>query len=206
MRALGRLNQFLMIMGIPGLIIISFLDSAAVPLTGGPDAMVLLLCWQRPALSLVIALAAALGSTLGCLVLYGFGAKGGEKALSRFSTKKTDWVKNKMRKNGVWAIIVGVLAPPPFPTKLLVLAAGVLQIGRLRFTCAVLAGRILRYSLVAYLGAGFGSSASALLKDYLPIIALVAVCCLLLRYLIRALHNPARAADAAIPPRQEIGK
>ena len=36
---LNRLNNVLLLMGIPGLLAISFLDSAAVPLAGGPDAL-----------------------------------------------------------------------------------------------------------------------------------------------------------------------
>ena len=33
--------------------------------------------------------------------------------------------------------MAGILAPPPFPTKLIVLAAGFLQMSRLRFCMAV---------------------------------------------------------------------
>jgi membrane protein YqaA with SNARE-associated domain len=199
---LGRLSQFLLVMGIPGLLIISFLDSAAVPLAGGPDAVVLLLSWQRPALAFIIAIACTLGSTLGCLVLYSVGEKSGEKALSRFNAGKTNWVKRKMESHGVWAIIAGVVAPPPFPTKVLVLAAGVLKIGKARFAGAVLAGRILRYSLVAYLGAHFGGQASAVMKDYFPLVALLLICVFLLIYLIRALHNSTKPAGGTIFPTQ----
>ena len=73
---LNRLSHFLMLMGIPGLLLISFLDSAAVPLPGGPDTLIMLLAWKRPALTYLIVLSAAVGSTLGCLVLYGIGIRG----------------------------------------------------------------------------------------------------------------------------------
>jgi membrane protein YqaA with SNARE-associated domain len=59
---LNRLSQYLAVMGIPGLLLISFLDSAAVPLAGGPDAVIMLLAWHRPALALWIALTATVGS------------------------------------------------------------------------------------------------------------------------------------------------
>jgi len=189
-------------MGIPGLLIISFLDSAAVPMAGGPDAVLLLLCWERPALAPIIALACTVGSTLGCLVLYSIGERGGEKALSRFSSGKTDWVERKMERHGVWAIIAGVIAPPPFPTKVLVLAAGVLKIGKTRFGGAVLVGRILRYSAVAYLGAHFGGRASAVMKDNFPVVALLLICGIFLIYLIRALHNSGKSAGGTIFPTQ----
>jgi len=111
---LNRLNDFLILMGIPGLLVMSFLDSAGIPLPGGPDAIILLLAWKRPALTCLIVLAATIGSTLGCLVLYGIGYKGGKKALSRFNPEKIAWVERKMRQHGPMAITAAVLAPPRF--------------------------------------------------------------------------------------------
>jgi len=182
-------------MGIPGLIAISFLDSAAVPLAGGPDAVILLLAWQRPALTLLIALAATVGSTLGCLVLYGIGFKGGEKALSRFSPEKTAWVERKMREHGIWAIIASVLAPPPFPTKLVILGAGVLRVSRPRFAAGVFAGRLVRYALVGYLGAQFGDGAAQVLKAHYPTVSLALIGGVLLIILIRGLKNRRNPAN-----------
>jgi membrane protein YqaA with SNARE-associated domain len=197
---LDRLNHYLVVMGIPGVLAISFLDSAAIPTIGGPDAVILLLCWQQPSLELIIAAAGAIGSTLGCLVLYSIGQKSGEKALARFSARKIDWVKGKMDRGGVWAVIAGVIAPPPFPTKLLVLAAGVLRTGKLRFASAVFAGRFVRYSIVAYLGGRFHSAASNVLKENYPLISLILICGILLGYLIRAMHNATGVADDPISP------
>jgi membrane protein YqaA with SNARE-associated domain len=182
-------------MGIPGLFAISFLDSAAVPLAGGPDAVILLLAWRRPALTFFIALAATVGSTLGCLVLYGIGQKGGEKALARFNPEKAARIERKMQEHGIWAVIAAVLAPPPFPTKIVVLAAGVLQIGKGRFAAGVFAGRLVRYMLVAYLGAQFGDGAAQVLKDHYPAVSLFLIGGILLIVLIRSLKNRSKPAD-----------
>jgi membrane protein YqaA with SNARE-associated domain len=190
---LKRLSGYLTVMGIPGLLVISFLDSAAIPLTGGPDAIVLLLAWQRPALTYLIVLAATIGSTMGCLVLYGIGQKGGEKALSRFNPERIARVEAKMRKHGLWAIVASVLAPPPFPTKLVVLAAGVLRTDRLRFSAGVFTGRLVRYSVIGYLAARFGNRAAQILKDQYPAISLILVACILIALLIRILKNRAEA-------------
>lgn len=190
---LKRLSGYLTVMGIPGLLVISFLDSAAIPLTGGPDAIVLLLAWQRPALTYLIVLAATFGSTLGCLVLYGIGQKGGEQALSRFNPERIARVEAKMRKHGLWAIVVSVLAPPPFPTKLVVLAAGVLRTDRLRFSAGVFTGRLIRYSVIGYLAARFGNRAAQILKDQYPAISLILVACILIALLIHILKNRAAA-------------
>ena len=102
-----------MVMGIPGLLAISFIDSAGVPLVGGPDTVILLLAWRRPAMAPLIVLAAAIGSLLGCLVLYGIGRKGGEKAMARFKPERRARVERMMQEYGIWAIIASVIAPPP---------------------------------------------------------------------------------------------
>ncbi len=190
---LKRLNGFLLLMGIPGLLVISFLDSAAVPLAGGPDALVLLLAWKRPAVMYLIVLAATIGSTLGCMVLYGIGKKGGEKALSRFNPEKIAWVEQKMQKYGLWAIIASVLAPPPFPTKLVILASGVLRIGQMRLAGGVFIGRLIRYALMGYLAAHFGDQAAEVLKRQYPTISLILIGCILLAILVRTLKRRAEA-------------
>jgi len=186
---LTRLNEYLLFMGIPGLLVLSFLDSAAVPLAGGPDAVIVLLSWRRPAMTFLIVLAAAVGSTLGCMVLYGIGKKGGEKALSRFSPEKVKWIERKMQEYGVWAVFAAVMAPPPFPTKPVILAAGVLQTRKLPFAASAFAGRMVRYSLLGYLGARFGDESAAIIKAHYPEIFAALLCIILLAVLIRRFRN-----------------
>lgn len=187
MRVLNRLNNYLLVMGLPGLFAICFLDSAAAPIAGGPDAMLLLLAWQRPAMTFLIVLTATIGSMLGCLVLYGIGQKGGQKALARFSPQKIAWVKRTMQRHGLWAVIVSVLAPPPFPTKLVVILAGVLRTGKLRFCAGVFIGRLVRYSLMGFLAARFGARAAEVLKANYPAISVSIIGGILLILLFRAL-------------------
>jgi len=177
---LNYLSEYLTVMGIPGLFIISFLDSAFVPLAGGPDAVILLLAWQRPAIFFWIALTAAIGSTFGNMVLYGIGRKGGEKALVRFNPDRVIQIEQKMQIYGAWAVLGAVLAPPPFPTKLVILAAGVLKTGKLRFGISVFCGRLIRYSLVAWLAAKFGSRAAEIIRGNSVVAACVLIAALIL--------------------------
>src|SRR5262249_19366629 len=70
---LGRLAEFgnsLMAYGAIGLFGISFLDSAFVPLPSGPDLVMIALSATNHAMMPVYALAATLGSTIGCTILY----------------------------------------------------------------------------------------------------------------------------------------
>jgi membrane protein YqaA with SNARE-associated domain len=170
---LQRLSQYLLLWGIPGLMAISFFDSAAVPMMGGPDFVVLLFAWRRPMQCLLIVLAAAIGSTLGCLVLYRVGRAGGEMALARFSPERRAWAKEKLDRNVFLAVAAGVAAPPPFPTKFVILAAGAFRVRQSSFANGVLAGRLVRYSVIAYLGARFGDQAANILKEHSTTFGLV---------------------------------
>lgn len=180
-----RLSKSLIFLGVPGLFLIALLDSAAIPMVGGPDAVVVLLSWQKPAHAWLIAIAAALGSTAGCFILYRIGRAGGELALARLAPERRDWIKRKIEANAVWAVFVAVTAPPPFPTKPVVLAAGVFRTPLASFTVAVLGGRLIRYSLMAFLGSRFGDGAAQLIKARYPVILAALAGIVLLILLVR---------------------
>ena len=198
MNYLNNLSEYLTIMGIPGLLVISFLDSALVPMAGGPDAVILLLAWQRPDIFFWIALTATIGSTLGNMILYGIGRKGGEKALARFNQERVEQIEQKMQVYGAWAIFGSVLAPPPFPTKLVILAAGVLKTGKLRFAVSVFCGRLIRYSIVAALAAKFGDRAAGIIKENSIAAACVLAALLLLAFGIHKLRDRRQGLKARI--------
>jgi len=167
------LKNLLLTWGLPGLFFISLLDSAGVPLPGGPDAVVMLLSWQRPTLLPLVALIAAAGSTVGNWILYQVGRRGGELALARFDAKKRAWVVDKLQRNDFLAIVVAMIGPPPFPTKLFILFAGAFHMSMRRFLLAVSGGRFVRYLGEGYLGARFGDRAAEVLERHYGTIALV---------------------------------
>jgi membrane protein YqaA with SNARE-associated domain len=158
------MSQYLQLLGVPGVFLIALLDSAAVPLPGGPEAVITLLCWRRASEWLLITVAAAAGSTLGCLFLYGIARAGGDLALARIPKEKLDRARRMVDQNATWAVFLCVALPPPIPTKPIILAAGAFRAPALPFTLAVIAGRMVRYSLLAYLGARFGEEAARIIK------------------------------------------
>lgn len=174
---MDSVKEYLLAFGLPGLFAIAFLDSAGVPLPGGVDLVVMLLSWQRPELFILIALVAAVGSAAGCWVLYRLARVGGDAMLARFPKEKQEWVTEKVRRNDILAVSVAMLGPPPFPTKLFILVAGVVRMDWRRFVGAVFCGRLVRYLGEAYLAVRLGDRAMATLQDnYLTIaIALVAM-------------------------------
>lgn len=182
---LESLKGKLLALGIPGLFLISFLDSAGVPLPGGVDLVVMLLSWQRPSLFFPIAITAALGSTAGCFVLYRIARTGGDAMMSRFPADKQEWVKEKVRRNDTLAVLVAMLGPPPFPTKLFILVAGVVRMDWRPFVAAVFAGRLVRFLGEAYLAVKLGDRAADTLKHHYPSIAVSLAAAVLLYLLVR---------------------
>jgi membrane protein YqaA with SNARE-associated domain len=172
-------------MGIPGLFVISFIDSAIAPLVGGPDLLLCCLAIKTPAMTFYYVLAASIGSALGCLIPYGIGLKGGKKALSRFKPETISRVENYMKRWGAWTIVAAAVAPPPFPTKVVVLAAGVLHTSRMRLILSIISGRMVRYSILGFLAASYGENAKHLFKSYYPVISLAIIGLIILIAIIR---------------------
>ena len=167
---MDRFRDSLLALGVPGLFLIAVLDSAGVPLPGGVDIVLMLLSWQHPSLFVVVALTAAVGSTIGCLVLYRVGRTGGEVAARRLDQERRQWVTEKIRGNDILAMLVAVLAPPPFPTKAFVLVAGFVGMSWLRFAMTVFTGRMIRFCGEAYLAVRLGDQALETLQRYYPLV------------------------------------
>lgn len=192
------LRNSLLALGVPGLFLIAVLDSAGVPLPGGVDIVLMLLSWQRPSLFVLIALTAAVGSTIGCLVLFRVGRTGGEMAMRRLDPKRRRWVTAKVRENDILAMMVAVLAPPPFPTKLFMLVAGFVGMPVPRFAAAVFAGRMMRFGGEAYLAVRLGDQAVETVQRRYPLIGAGLVLCvfayLVVAWLRRRRHPTVPAA------------
>jgi len=189
MKILARVSQYLQLLGVPGVFLIALLDSAAVPLPGGPEAVIAILCWRRPSEWLFISVVAAAGSAMGCLILYCVARAGGDLALSRISKDKLDQAQHMVDRNATWAVFLSVALPPPIPTKPVILAAGAFHAPVLPFTLTVFTGRIVRYSVLAYLGARFGEDAARVIKARYPWLALTLVAVVAAALIVRRIRH-----------------
>ncbi|HKS26182.1 MAG TPA: VTT domain-containing protein [Pyrinomonadaceae bacterium] len=169
---LTAVSQYLVTFGAFGLFAIALLDSALIPMAGGPDAVLLLLAAKFPSYWPFYAAAATLGSTAGCVILYYLSARAGRSALKRFSEKKQKRVKDLLDRYDVLSVLVASILPPPFPFKLFVVSAGVFRLNVLRFAVAVAIGRAFRYLLEGYLAARYGEHAKEWLAHYYPVIGI----------------------------------
>jgi membrane protein YqaA with SNARE-associated domain len=169
---LSRVSDYLLALGPFGLFAVALLDSAFVPLPGGPDALMIAFTMAHPRLMVLYAVLAALGSAIGCVILYYVSRRAGSRALKRFSEAKQKKVKGWIDRYDVLSVLVASLMPPPFPFKLFVVSAGVFRFSVVRFTAAILAGRLFRFLLEGYFAIRYGAQARQILQKYYPWIGL----------------------------------
>ncbi len=174
---------------------LAFVDSAGVPTGGGPDWVLLVMVSEsqlRMDLLLFVP-AAVLGSSLGCLVPYHLGRRGGHLLLDRFEVGRQASVRDKIDRYGLWAIAFSVVAPPPYPMKLFILSAGVFGMPLSKFVLAVVMGRTLRYSMVGYLAMSYGERATELLRTNFATLAAVLAALAVIALLVQTVRNRNRA-------------
>ena len=195
---LTGVKDFLVPFGVFGLFAIALLDSALIPLPGGPDAVMLLLSTQSPARMPLYALGATAGSVIGCVILYYISRRAGRRALEKFPPQKQARVKELVDRYDVLSVLVASVLPPPFPFKLFVITAGVFRLSLVRFAAAVAVGRAFRFFLEGFIAVRYGEQAKEVLAQNYPAVGLgvaaLVVAVFVLRSLLRRKKGGGRPA------------
>jgi membrane protein YqaA with SNARE-associated domain len=147
-------------LGYFGPLVLGILDSSFLFMPFGNDLLIVGLTvrhsHQFGHIAVYIVMA-AIGSVIGVLLVHAVAHKGGEEGITHFmSQTRFDYLKKKITRYGGTALVVGCLAPPPFPFTLLVAAASALGFPRKRLTYLTLIGRLVRFSILAGLATLFG--------------------------------------------------
>jgi membrane protein YqaA with SNARE-associated domain len=185
-------------LGAPGLFLMSFLDSSVLTFPVINDLLLIELSIAHPARMPLYALMAALGSILGCVLLFFIAEKGGEAVFHKHAGKRAQAIHNWVVHNGFGGMLIAALLPPPTPFKVFVVAAGVFEVPLISFTSAIALARLLRYFGIGYLAIRYGSDAMPYpihnkLQVTVFVIALITVSYVLSRLILR--HRP--PADSA---------
>ena len=177
-------------LGALGFIPLGLIDSSVIPIPGSMDVLTIVLAARDAKLWPYYAGMATVGSVLGAFVTYRLARKGGEKTLEkRLSPKTMKKVTKIFEQRGFAAIAIPALLPPPMPLVPFVLTAGAMHYSVKKFLAAMALGRIVRYTILAYLAARYGRKLLPLLaKIGAPLVAIsvgVIVIALVVYFIVR---------------------
>lgn len=174
----------------PTMVLIGALDSSLLSLPEINDYLVVGRCYKYPTAVFYFPLFAALGSVLGCWLLYTIMRRGGQAMLrKRFSHESIQRVERVYARFGFLAIAIPAILPPPLPFKIFVATAGALEYPRWKFLMTVMLARSFRYYVEGILAVYYGRRVLLFLKDNgLTVISIVAAVALIL-ILIYAIVN-----------------
>ena len=159
------IRRWIVGLGGIGLIPLGLLDNSLIPIPGSMDLVLIILCIREPQWWLYYAMMATAGSLVGGFVTYRLSRKGGKETLERkFPRWQVERINKIFERWGFGAIAVSALVPPPFPITPFLIAAGAMQYPTREFLSALGLGRIVRYTIFAYLGARYGRKIIALIR------------------------------------------
>jgi membrane protein YqaA with SNARE-associated domain len=144
-------------LGYFGPLVMGVLDSSFLFLPFGNDLLVVSLVARHHQGLIIYVLSAATGSTLGVLLLDLVARKAGEEGIQKVAgNKRFDYLKRKIGEKGGKALVLGSLAPPPFPFTMLVATNSALGYPRSRLLWIVWLARALRFTIIGLLALKFG--------------------------------------------------
>ena len=160
-------------LGAAGFLPLGLIDSSIIPLPGSMDLLTVVLCARDGHWWMWYALAATAGSVLGGLVTYHLARKGGKEMLSRrFSKRQLDRVYKIFHRSGFGAIAIPAILPPPAPMVLFMLVAGAMQYPVRKFLAALTAGRLVRYTILAFLAQKYGRHIMSFFSAHVVVIGI----------------------------------
>src|SRR5256884_6147624 len=117
----------------PAMILIGALDSSLLSLPEVNDYLVMARCYTHPRTVYFFPMFPAIGSVLGCLLLYTILRRGGRGVLHRrFRIDHVLRVERAYARFGILALAIPALLSPPLPFKIFFATAGAFQIPKRR--------------------------------------------------------------------------
>lgn len=129
----------------PMMIIVAVADSSLLSLPEINDIITVIRIANNPSEVYFFPIFPAVGSVIGCSILYGIARQGRNFFNNRFHPKTLARVEALYRRWGVLALAVPALLPPPLPFKVFVATAGAFGYPVKRFLTTVMIARLVRY-------------------------------------------------------------
>ena len=185
----------------PAMILIGALDSSLLSLPEINDYLVVARCYAHPKTAFFFPLFPAMGSALGCLLLYTIFKRGGLAVLHRrFRADRVERVERAYARFGVLALAIPALLPPPLPFKIFVATAGALQFPRRKFLVTILIARSIRYYTEGILAVYYGEAVLSFLKDNGLLIVSIVAAVVVIALAIYLISRRGRKTVAAAKP------
>jgi len=190
----------------PAMIVIGALDSSLLSLPEINDYLVVGRCFRDHNAAYYFPLFAAMGSVLGCHILYSIIRRGGQAVLRRrFNLASIKRVEQAYARYGFLAIGIPAVMPPPLPFKIFVATAGALEYPRWKFLLTVMIARSVRYYIEGILAVFYGRRVLIFIRDNgLVIVSIVATLALIVLG-VYILVKRRRAPSPPPPPMDSEG-
>jgi membrane protein YqaA with SNARE-associated domain len=144
-------------LGYFGPFVMGILDSSFLFIPFGNDLLVVGLVARYHQGYLLYVLSAACGSACGAFLIDLAARKAGEAGVQKVAGRRRfEYLKRKIGEKGGRAIILGCLAPPPFPFTMVVATTSALGYPRKKLIATVAAARAARFLILGYLAMRFG--------------------------------------------------
>jgi membrane protein YqaA with SNARE-associated domain len=155
---------FLKPLGAWGVFLVAAIDGSSIGLP--VDAIVIgYVITNRPRFLLYVIMGAA-GSTLGSIVVYVIGYKGGEELLrKRIPRERFAKIHNAFDQHPFWSLMFPAMLPPPTPFKLFALAAAVSEMRFSHYLLAIFSGRFFRFLILGLLTLKYGPNVLQVLEE-----------------------------------------
>jgi len=187
-----------------GQIIVGLADNSVIPLPGSLDVFTIWLAASRPNLWWYYAVMATVGAVIGGYITYFLARKGGKEALeAKFGKRRAGKICRKFERWGVSAVAIPALLPPPFPIVPSLIAAGALQFPTKKFLGALALGRAIRFTVIAGLGAIYGSAIVSFFAQYYKPTLFILIGVAALASILAAVEYYRRTRSSKPAPRSE---
>ena len=161
-----KLFRFLFQIGYFGPFVMGVLDSSFLVLPFGNDLVVVGLVARQHHGAAWYVLSAALGSTVGALILALASQKLGEEGLRKLAGKERyEKLKARIGNRAGLAVAVAGIAPPPFPFTTVIAAVSALDYPRWRILLVNFLARGARFTVLALLAIKYGRTVMAIARS-----------------------------------------
>jgi membrane protein YqaA with SNARE-associated domain len=144
-------------LGYFGPFVMGLMDSSFLFLPFGNDLLVVALVARHHHAWWLYVITAICGSTLGVFALDLVARKVGETGVQKVAGRRRfAFLKRKIDEHGAKALVLGCLAPPPFPFTMLVATTSALAYPKRRLLLTVAVSRGVRFLILALLALKYG--------------------------------------------------